>query len=134
MRPALLIAALLPLPAAAEGLRIADAWTRTGGDEAAAVFMTIRNAGPEIAVLKGAETPGGGMALVAMAPAHPLDEAPETLDGIGIVPDLEVLLHGLDVPRGEGERLPVTLFFEPQGPLEIKVEAADATGPSAAGD
>ena len=152
MRRVLLIAALLPLPALAQdehlaeadGLRVLHAWTNAGSGAAAEVYMEIENTGGEPLTLAGARAEGVEMATIVASPLNPLDQVPETLDGIAVLPGeemalepggLHVLLHGVGAPREEGGEMTMTLIFEPQGEVEVhvEVEAEDATQHSHAG-
>lgn len=150
MRAVLLIAALSPLPAAAQdfganGLTISRPWTNAGDGGAVEVYMEIANTGDAVSNLAEVTAAGAEMATFVTAPLDPTGVVPEALDGILLPPGVEtvlepgglhVLLHRLEAPLEEGDTLPLTLVFEPQGPVEVEVqvEAADATGPSGADD
>lgn len=152
MRRALLIAALLPLPALAEedhlseigGVRVLHAWTNAGDGDAARVYMEIENEGDGPAELVAASAEGAETATFVASPIRAEGGVPETLDGIllpaGVAVALEprglyLLLQGVDAPREEGGEMEMTLTFEPQGEVEVHVlvEAADATQHSHAG-
>ena len=156
MRRALLIAALLPLPALAqeddhgdhlaeaESLRVLHAWTNAGAEDTAQVYMEIENTGEEPSNLTAASAEGVEMVTFVASPLQAVGGVPETLDGILLPPGVEtkleprglyVLLHGVEAPREEGGEVELTLTFEPQGEIEVhvQVEAADATEHSHAG-
>ena len=147
-----LLIAVLPLPALAQeahvaqahGLRVTHAWTNAGGGETAKIYMEIENTGEEAATLVSARAEGIEMATVVASPVNPLDEVPETLDGIALLPGVEmalepgglhVLLAGVEGSREEGDEIDLALVFEPQGEVEVhvQVEAEDATEHSHAG-
>ena len=157
MLRALLLAALLPLPALArddhgeakhlaeaEGLRVLHAWTNAGAGDTAEVYMEIENAGDAPFTLASAHAEGVEMATIVAPPVNATGVVPETLDGLLLRPGVEmalepnglhVLLTGVEAPRKEGDEIDLTLVFEPQGEVEVhvQVEAEDATQHSHAG-
>ena len=153
MRRALLIAALMPLPAMAQeedhlaeadGVRVLHAWTNAGSEPNAQVYMEIENTGDAPSNLAAVEAVGADMSTIVASPINATGVVPETLDGLLLPPGVEmalepgglyILLHGVATPREEGEEMDITLVFEPQGEVEVhvQVEAADATQHSHAG-
>lgn len=130
--PVLLFALLIAAcgPAEPGGIAIGEARARetAPGAMTGAVYLEIRNSGPADRLLS-VETPVAGLAhlhgsfeengIARMRPVEALD-----IPGGGQVTlapgGLHIMLMDLDVPLVAGTRLPLTLYFEQAGALEVE--------------
>lgn len=122
----LVLVAGVPAPATAlaadSNLVVAGAWLRQPppGSDAAAVYLSLQNAGTSAVTLTGVECPLAAMAMLhetrqsggqsRMRALAPLSLAP----GAGIVfspGGRHIMLHGLAHPLQVGERVPIVLLF-----------------------
>lgn len=136
MRPPVVLlcvlCALLPLPAVADGVRIASPWLREPppGRTGAAIYLEISNAGGAAVVLAGASVDGATGAevhghtmhdgMMHMGPAGPLRIDPGA--SLAFEPGgYHLMVSGLAVRPVAGGSLPFCLMFE--GGVRVCAEA-----------
>jgi copper(I)-binding protein len=147
-RRALLLAALLPLPAFAQEagpIRIEQPWTRAAGQGMqGAGYLTIRNTGAQADRLVSASSPAATrMELHThlrdgdVMRMRPVEAIPVPANGtVTLEPaGLHLMLMGLTRPLNQGETIPVTLRFERAGEVTVNlaVQAAGARSPGGHG-
>jgi copper(I)-binding protein len=117
-------------------IRVEDAWTRpvpaVGGN--GAVFFRLVNGGTEADTLVGGECPDVGTVEVHKTSMVDGVMKMEHIPGIQVPPRGEVLLKPgdyhvmlIDVKRTmtPGDSLPITLYFEKSGHMELEVEVRE---------
>lgn len=130
-----LVLALAAPPAAAHsaqvaGIKIGHAWAAPAEGDTAAVYMPLLNERAETVALTGARTPVAETVTLRRGEGA----AARTLDRLELAPGQAVALaawrvhlrlDGLTRPLEAGDRIPLTLTFEPGGQvtLDVVVEA-----------
>ena len=138
--PALLLALVLALPAAAHeytlgDLKIVHPWARAsaGAAQNGAVYLEIVNAGSAPDRLIGASSPAAAHAephmhasengIMKMRPVEAIDIGPG--QHVVLKPGgFHLMLMGLTAPLAEGDSFPITLVFEKAGSIEVSAEVA----------
>lgn len=125
----------------AGALEVTQPWARetTPMQKNGAVYLTIRNGGPEADRLIEAASPAAervelhthqidaqGVATMRQVPAIEVPAAGEVSLRSG---GAHVMLLGLRRPLSEGARFPLMLRFAEAGQVEVQVAVADVRGP-----
>ena len=140
--PALVVFALLPLAAAAQGgISIHEAYARGANPKSGAAFMVITNAGPDACTFMGATTDaadkaelhtsrdeGGMMKMVAI---DPIEIGPDESHALTRGGD-HIMLMGLKAPLKDGENVALVLDFGDCGLIHIAVPVDNQRKPDAA--
>ena len=128
-------------PAAFGGgaISVDDAWARAsiGGSKVSAVYLTLTNGGERSERLVGARVDRARHAMIhrsvvedgvmKMRHVHALEIPPG--EAVRLEPGgLHVMLMGVSPRLEPGERIPVTLVFEPAGEIEVSVPVRPASG------
>ena len=142
--PALVVFALLPLAAAAQGgISIHEAYARGANPKSGAAFMVIENAGTTACKLMGATTDaadkaelhtsrdeGGVMKMIATGP---IEIGPGESHALARGGD-HIMLMGLKQPLKDGENLALTLDMGDCGLVAVTVPVDNQRKPAAGQD
>ena len=135
---ALALVAVAPLPAAAaQSLRVTDAWARATppGAPTGVIYLTVVNEGAAADRLVGASTPAAAKAephtmsmtnmVMTMRPAK--DGLPVPAKGMLMLSPSgdHLMLTGLKGPLKSGAKLSLTLRFAKAGPVKVEVPVRD---------
>ena len=140
--PALVVFALMPLAAAAQGgISIHEAYARGANPKSGAAFMVIENAGTTACKLMGATTDaadkaelhtsrdeGGVMKMIATGP---IEIGPGESHALARGAD-HIMLMGLKQPLKDGDSVPLVLDFGDCGLIHIAVPVDNQRKPGAA--
>ena len=142
--PALVVFALMPLAAAAQGgISIHEAYARGANPKSGAAFMVIENAGTTACKLMGATTDaadkaelhtsrdeGGVMKMIATGP---IEIGPGESHALARGGD-HIMLMGLKQPLKDGENLALTLDMGDCGLVAVTVPVDNQRKPAAGQD
>jgi periplasmic copper chaperone A len=139
----LVLGAMLPTGASAQGIQVVDAWSRPTppGSEVGVAYFTIRNPGKsdrllrvsspvaKIAELHVSSMKDGVMRMRSLNSVEIESGTPLSFEPNG----RHVMLMGLRQPLREGEAFPLVLTFANAGPVEISVRVRGADGKQSSG-